>query len=51
MARAIVIVLDSLGVRAAADAEAYGDGGADTLGQSSRRARPGVRTATAARIR
>jgi phosphopentomutase len=32
MRRAIVIVLDSLGVGAAADAEAYGDRGADTLG-------------------
>jgi phosphopentomutase len=32
MRRAIVVVLDSLGVGAAADAGAYGDGGADTLG-------------------
>jgi len=32
MRRAIVIVLDSLGVGAAADADAYGDRGADTLG-------------------
>ncbi|HEY6514748.1 MAG TPA: phosphopentomutase [Steroidobacteraceae bacterium] len=32
MRRAIVVVLDSLGVGAAADADAYGDGGADTLG-------------------
>ncbi|MGA8095866.1 MAG: phosphopentomutase [Steroidobacteraceae bacterium] len=32
MTRAIVIVLDSLGVGAAADAAAYGDRGADTLG-------------------
>src|SRR6185312_9022894 len=32
MSRAIVIVLDSLGVGAAADADAYGDRGADTLG-------------------
>ena len=32
MKRAIVIVLDSLGVGAAADAAAYGDRGADTLG-------------------
>jgi phosphopentomutase len=32
MRRAIVIVLDSLGVGAAADALAYGDRGADTLG-------------------
>lgn len=32
MKRAIVIVLDSLGVGAAADADAYGDRGADTLG-------------------
>jgi phosphopentomutase len=32
MRRAIVIVLDSLGVGAAADAQAYGDRGADTFG-------------------
>jgi len=32
MKRAIVVVLDSLGVGAAADADAYGDSGADTLG-------------------
>ena len=32
MARAIVIVLDSVGCGGAADAEAYGDAGADTLG-------------------
>ncbi|HEX4268959.1 MAG TPA: phosphopentomutase [Steroidobacteraceae bacterium] len=32
MRRAIVVVLDSLGVGAAADADAYGDGGADTFG-------------------
>jgi phosphopentomutase len=32
MSRAIVIVLDSLGVGAAADAAAYGDCGADTFG-------------------
>lgn len=32
MRRAIVVVLDSLGVGAAADADAYGDLGADTLG-------------------
>ncbi|MGH8316637.1 MAG: phosphopentomutase [Steroidobacteraceae bacterium] len=32
MRRAIVVVLDSLGVGAAADAEAYGDRGADTFG-------------------
>ena len=32
MRRAIVVVLDSLGVGAAADADAYGDRGADTLG-------------------
>ncbi|MGH8326953.1 MAG: phosphopentomutase, partial [Steroidobacteraceae bacterium] len=32
MSRAIVVVLDSLGVGAAADADAYGDRGADTLG-------------------
>ena len=32
MRRAIVVVLDSLGVGAAADAAAYGDRGADTLG-------------------
>lgn len=32
MRRAIVVVADSLGVGAAADADAYGDRGADTLG-------------------
>ncbi|MGH8294885.1 MAG: phosphopentomutase [Steroidobacteraceae bacterium] len=32
MTRAIVIVLDSMGVGAAADADAYGDSGADTFG-------------------
>lgn len=32
MGRAIVVVLDSLGIGAAADAQAYGDAGADTLG-------------------
>jgi phosphopentomutase len=32
MRRAIVVVLDSLGIGAAADADAYGDRGADTLG-------------------
>ena len=32
MRRAIVVVLDSLGVGAAADAQAYGDRGADTFG-------------------
>ena len=32
MARAIVIVLDSVGIGASADAAAYGDAGADTLG-------------------
>jgi phosphopentomutase len=32
MARALVIVLDSLGIGASADAATYGDAGADTLG-------------------
>ena len=32
MGRAIVLVLDSLGIGASADAERFGDGGADTLG-------------------
>jgi phosphopentomutase len=32
MRRAIVVVLDSVGVGAAADAHAYGDSGADTFG-------------------
>lgn len=32
MARAIVVVLDSLGIGAAADAQIYGDTGADTFG-------------------
>jgi phosphopentomutase len=32
MTRAIVVVLDSMGIGAAADADAYGDGGCDTFG-------------------
>ena len=32
MSRAFVLVMDSLGLGGAADAEAFGDGGADTLG-------------------
>ena len=32
MPRALVIVLDSVGIGGAADADAYGDAGADTLG-------------------
>lgn len=32
MARAVLLVLDSVGIGAAPDAAAYGDGGADTLG-------------------
>ena len=32
MGRAIVVVLDSMGIGAAADAQAYGDSGADTFG-------------------
>lgn len=36
MPRAVVIVLDSLGIGAAADAQAFGDAGADTLGHIAR---------------
>ncbi|TVR96165.1 MAG: phosphopentomutase [Wenzhouxiangellaceae bacterium] len=36
MPRAIVLVLDSLGIGASADAERFGDSGADTLGQVAR---------------
>jgi phosphopentomutase len=32
MGRALILVLDSVGIGASADAAAYGDGGADTLG-------------------
>src|SRR6478735_1511657 len=32
MPRALVIVLDSVGIGGAADADSYGDSGADTLG-------------------
>ena len=32
MSRAFVLVMDSLGLGGAADAEAFGDSGADTLG-------------------
>lgn len=50
MARAILLVLDSVGIGAAADAAAYGDGGADTLGHiaeacwAGRADRPGLRS-------
>ncbi len=37
MTRAIIIVLDSLGVGGAPDAAAYGDAGSDTLGHIARR--------------
>jgi phosphopentomutase len=49
MPRAIIIVLDSVGCGGAADAEAYGDSGADTLGHlaaacaEGRGDRPGLR--------
>jgi phosphopentomutase len=32
MARAVVLMLDSLGVRASVDADRFGDDGADTFG-------------------
>lgn len=47
--RAIILVLDSVGIGAAPDAEAYGDAGADTLGHiaaacaAGRGDRPGLR--------
>jgi len=50
MARAVLLVLDSVGIGAAADAAAYGDGGADTLGHiaearaAGRADRPGLRS-------
>ncbi|HNH47639.1 MAG TPA: phosphopentomutase, partial [Myxococcota bacterium] len=37
MRRATLIVLDSLGVGAMPDAEAWGDGGSDTLGHIAER--------------
>ena len=42
MRRAAIIVLDGLGIGAAADADAYGDLGSDTLGNVCRAGR-GVR--------
>ncbi len=50
MPRAVLLVLDSVGIGAAADAAAYGDGGADTLGHiaeacwTGRADRPGLRS-------
>ncbi len=50
MARAVLLVLDSVGIGAATDAPAYGDGGADTLGHiaeacaAGRADRPGLRS-------
>lgn len=42
MARAIILVMDSFGIGAAPDAEAFGDSGADTLGHiAARRAQAG----------
>ncbi len=40
MSRALILVLDSLGIGSAADAEAHGDGGANTLGHVAAAARP-----------
>ena len=34
MRRVVVLVCDGMGVGAAPDADAYGDGGADTLGHA-----------------
>jgi phosphopentomutase len=34
MGRAIILVMDSFGIGATADAERFGDAGSDTLGQS-----------------
>ncbi len=50
MARALLIVLDSVGIGGAPDADAYGDAGSDTLGHIARACaegrgdRPGLRT-------
>jgi phosphopentomutase len=41
MSRAFILVLDSLGVGGAPDAEAYGDFGADTLGHIAQRCKNG----------
>jgi phosphopentomutase len=52
MSRAIVLVLDSLGIGAAADAERFGDVGADTLGHvaAERAGRGGLRIPNLARL-
>ncbi len=42
MARAFLFVLDSFGIGGAADAESYGDGGADTLGHIAEHAMAGL---------
>src|SRR3954470_5007877 len=50
MARAILLVMDSVGIGGAKDAEKFGDGGADTLGHiaaacaSGEADRPGLRS-------
>src|SRR5271165_3794289 len=41
MARALILVLDSLGVGGAPDADRYGDAGADTLGHIAERCAAG----------
>lgn len=42
MARAFLIVLDSVGIGGAEDAAAYGDAGADTLGHIAEACAAGV---------
>ena len=41
MARALIIVLDSVGVGGALDADRYGDAGSDTLGHIAERCAEG----------
>jgi len=43
MARAIILVLDSFGIGATADAESFGDTGSDTMGSIARVRRPQTR--------
>ena len=40
--RAAIIVLDGLGIGPAADTDAYGDSGSNTLGNVARAVRPGA---------
>ena len=47
MKRAIILVLDSLGVGAAPDAERFGDSGADTLGHNAEQIKKAIEQARA----